>query len=245
MRVKTPPIRMSMDHIYWTFSAAAQCISALVAVLFTGYAIVHTLMETARERDDSLEEVHAALRESYHRRLTMLAALNTGAIIASLLVVYLNGATSSALGPTIIAVAAIDCFAVYGDLVFVVAIVNPRKFQKAAARALQRPRRAVADGTATAREFFNAFLHLERLVRDHLRAKGLYEQGRGGARMSFSFRQMVEALLQNERIDRSLFDELMSINSHRNLVFHGHVDRADPGMVRRAQAAAERIEKLA
>ena len=43
---------MNTDYIYWTFSAAAQSISALVAFLLTGYALVHTIMESARERDD-------------------------------------------------------------------------------------------------------------------------------------------------------------------------------------------------
>src|SRR5260221_10462109 len=67
------PLRMSVDYIYWTFSSAAQSISAFVAFLLTGYALVHSLMESARERDDTLEEVHAELRKSYHERLTFLA----------------------------------------------------------------------------------------------------------------------------------------------------------------------------
>ncbi len=45
------------DYIYWTFSAASQSIAALVALLLAGYALVHTLMEAAREKDDSLEEI--------------------------------------------------------------------------------------------------------------------------------------------------------------------------------------------
>ena len=60
---------MTNDNIYWLFSAAAQSISAFVAFLLTGYALVHTLMEAAREKDDTLEEIHAALSKKYHRRL--------------------------------------------------------------------------------------------------------------------------------------------------------------------------------
>jgi hypothetical protein len=32
----------SVDYIYWTFSSAAQSISAFAALLLTGYAIVHS-----------------------------------------------------------------------------------------------------------------------------------------------------------------------------------------------------------
>ena len=47
----------SVDYIYWTFSSAAQSVSAFAALLLTGYAIVHNLMDSVRERDDTLEEI--------------------------------------------------------------------------------------------------------------------------------------------------------------------------------------------
>ena len=62
--------------------------------------------------------------------------------------------------------------------------------------------------------------------------------------MSFSFRQMIESLLQNEVIGSPFFKELMEINKYRNLVFHGHVDEADSAMVDRTHAAAEQVESL-
>ena len=64
---------MNTDYIYWTFSSAAQSISAFIAFLLVGYALVHNLMEAARDRDDTLEDLHMALRLSYHKRLTVLA----------------------------------------------------------------------------------------------------------------------------------------------------------------------------
>lgn len=79
---------MSNDYIYWAFSAAAQSISAFVAFLLTGFALVHSIMESARASDDSLEEIHAALKVSHHRSLTTLAWLTGLAIILSLVVVY-------------------------------------------------------------------------------------------------------------------------------------------------------------
>lgn len=237
---------VSIDYIYWTFSAASQSIAAFVALLLAGYALVHTLMESARERDDTLEEVHTELRSTYHRRLRELALLTGTAVVLSLLIVYLNRPGDPPPPGALILVALIDLAAVAFGLGFVVSIVNPAKYQKAAEKVLQD--KTPPTGTSAksnASEFFDAFLHLERLVRDFLRARDLYVPSRGAPRMSYSFRQMIEALRQNEVVDRALFNELLELNRYRNLVFHGHLDQAEAEMVRRVREAATKFEAAA
>lgn len=235
---------MSTDYIYWTFSSAAQSISAFVAFLLTGYALVHSFMEAARDRDDSLDEIHSALRSSYHKQLTVLAWLTGAAIVLSLVVVYVNRPTAAVPGWALALVAALDLSAVIGGLAFVVSIVDPGKYQKAAEKVLEQKPVAVSGGVAPAAEFFEGFRHLEKLVRDYLRKRDLYVPNRGAPRMSYSFRQMIEALLQNEKIDREFLDELFEINKYRNLVFHGHVENADLAMLQRVRSAISRMERL-
>lgn len=235
---------MNSDYIYWTFSAASQSIAAFVALLFTGYALVHALMESDQEKDDSLEEVYSAARLTYHKRLTLLAWLTGAAVVLSLVVVYINRATAPAPGWLLLVVAAADVAAIAGGLAFVVFMVDPRKFQRAAKKVLAEAEAPISREEIPAADFFDAFRYLERLVRDYLRENDLYVPSRGVPRMSYSFRQMIEALLQNESIDRRFSDELMEINKYRNLVFHGHVDRADPRMLRKVQDATKRIESL-
>lgn len=237
---------MNNDFVFWTFSAASQSISAFVAFLLTGYALVHTLMESARERDDSLEEVHNQLKLAQHRWLTRLAHLTGAAIILSLVVVYLNRSNAAVSGWLQIFVAAIDLAAVVGGLWFVISIVDPRKYEKAAEKELKRELKAqiVSEQQTSSAEFFAAFLHLERLVREYLQSRDLYVPSRGAPRMSYSFRQMIEALLKNEKINQDFFADLMEINKYRNLVFHGHVDSASVSMVERVRAASRRMEVM-
>jgi len=231
---------MSTDYVYWTFSAAAQSVAAFVAFLLTGYAMVHSLMEAARDKDDSLEEIHAALRLTYHKRLTFLASLTGSAVVLSLLVVYVNRSNATAPGWLLTIASITNVSAVIGGLAFVVSIVDPRRYQNAAKKVLKQeaPRPKPPAEAPPAAEFFDAFRHLERLIRDYLRQQELYVPSRGAPRMSYSFRQMIEALLQNEKIDRRFFDELTEINKYRNLVFHGHIETADARMVARVRAAA-------
>lgn len=236
----SPP---SVDFIYWTFSAASQSVAAFVAFLLTGYALVHNLMESARERDDTLEEVHSTLRASYHKRLALLAWLTGTAIILSLVLVYMNRPTSPVNGWAVLFVAGVDIAAVVAGLYFVVTIVDPKKYQRAAKKAIDEDARPVS-GTTPSNAFFDAFLHLERLVRDYLRSRDLYVPSRGAPRMSYSFRQMLEALRINEKIDGEFYSELLEINKYRNLVFHGHVTQVDAGMVQRVKAATQTVELL-
>ena len=236
----------STDYVYWTFSAAAQSISAFVAFLLTGYALVHALMEAARERDDSLEEIHAALRFSYHRRMTGLAWLTGAAIVLSLGVVYFNRPSVEVPGWGLAIVAAVDLAAILGGLLFVISIVDPRKYQKTAEKVLEKVKVpiAIAGDVVPAREFFDEFRHLERVVRDYINKTDLYVSSRGAPRMPYSFRQMIEALSLSEKVDRKLFDELIDINKYRNLVFHGHLDDVSLDMLQRVRSAVEEIERL-
>ncbi len=237
---------MNNDHIYWAFSAAAQSIAAFVAFLLTGFALVHTFMEAAREKDDTLEEVHAALRQKYHARLALLAWVTGLAVVLSLVTVFVNRWEFPHKVWLLSASAAVDLVAIVGGLTFVVSIVNPAKYERAAAKELEDKKVELRlSGKATsATKFFEEFRQLERLIRDYLRDRELYVPSRGAARMSFSFRQMIEALLENGKIDAAMLQDLTEINRYRNLVFHGHVEKADDAMVERVRAAAARIKEL-
>ncbi|HYF21514.1 MAG TPA: hypothetical protein VEA40_26875, partial [Ramlibacter sp.] len=165
---------------------------------------------------------------------------------------YLNRPGAPVARGILVCVALVDLAAIAGGLLFVVFIVDPSKYQRAAAEELRHVKAAAASAeerrapepTAPSNDFFTAFLHLERLVRDYLRRNELYVPSRGAPRMSYSFRQMVEALRANERIDAPFYDELLEINKYRNLVFHGHVTVVDQRMVNRVRRASAVVENL-
>ncbi|MBU0477047.1 hypothetical protein KKC91_00545 [bacterium] len=235
---------MNNDHIYWLFSAAAQSISAFIAFLLTGYALVHTFMENAREKDDTLEEINAVIGQEYHTRLTLLVWITGLAIIFSLTTVFLNRWEFSSKISLMIITTVLDLIAIIGGMAFVVSIVNPSAYEKTATKILKEKKKELnlTDNIITSSKFFEKFLHLERLIREYLRDRKLYVPSRGVQRMSFSFRQMIEALLQNKKIDASFYEELLQINKYRNLVFHGHVKNADQTMVDRVRKVASHFE---
>lgn len=240
---------MNTDYIYWTFTAAAQCVATFVALLLTGYALVLTQIEAAREADDSLQELHAVLRASYHARLKGLAWLTAAAVVLSLFVVWDNRADQPASGWVMGLAALADLVAMVAGLAFVVTIIDPAKYQKAAERELEQQQHqqqaAHVPSTVTpAENLFRAFRQLERALREQLRRLDLPVGDRETGRYAGSVRQMATALLDNGSIGEELHAELLQLGKYRNLVYHGHVQQADTGMVERVVRAAARVRQL-
>lgn len=238
---------MNTDYIYWTFTAAAQCVSTFVALLLTGYALVLSQIEAARDRDDSLQEIHAALRKTYHARLTVLAWLTAIAVGMSLVVVWINRANEAAPTPLVITAALMDVVAMVAGLAFVVVIIDPDKYQKAAERELeQQAGLKPGQRLAPAVEFFRAFRKLERLLRERCRRlePDAEEAVEAALQASGTIRRMADLLLQGEHLSDELYAELMEINRYRNLLFHGDMKQADPAMVERVKQAGLKVRLL-
>ena len=235
----------SGEHIYWLFSSAAQCVSTCIAVLLTGYAIVITMMESARQKDDSLSEIHHALRSECHARLRLLALVTGGAITMNLLCVFFNEWAMDWAVWLVMATSAIDLVVVFWCLMFVLTIVDPKKYEKLAGKVLRKLQSAhhAKGEPASAAEFFNEFRVLERSVVELLRVTRQYEPGAigDGGHLLLSFREMVDLLIMTELISAADGKDLLELNKYRNLVFHGHVDEAERAMIEKTIAARTRI----
>jgi hypothetical protein len=230
----------NVDYIYWTFTAAAQSVAAFVGLLLAGYALVHSLMEAARERDETLDEIHASLRMRFHRWLTVLATLTCLAIVLSLVVVFTNRWEFPGKYAIVAVVGLIDVASVVCGLAFVVLTSHPSRYVATAERVLAQRNEGLSGEAVPVGKFFSVIARLERALRKALQAADLdippASNGRGP-----SFRQMADSLLQNERIDPELHRELMVISQYRNLVHHGHVTTADKTMLERVQVALKKI----
>jgi hypothetical protein len=232
----------NVDYIYWTFTAAAQSVAAFVGLLLAGYALVHSLMEAARERDETLDEIHGALRMRFHRWLTLLATLTCLAIVLSLVVVFTNKWEFP--GKYLLAglVGIIDIASIVCGLAFVVLTSHPSRYTFTAERVLaqRKPDLALSGEAVPVGKFFAVIARLERAMRKALQA-GDIELAPNPNGRSASIRQLADALLQNERIDADLHRELLVIGQYRNLVHHGHVTTADKTMLDRVLLVLKRV----
>jgi hypothetical protein len=238
---------VNTDFIYWTFSAAAQCVSTFVALLLTGYALVLSQIDSARDHDNSLEDIHDALRTVYHTRLTVLAWLTASSVGLSLLVVWLTRTNEPPSGLLMALAACMDALAIIAGLGFVVAIIDPRKFQKLAKRELEEQlAEEPTQETAPSAEFFKAFRKLERTLREQVTRRQEAHTAESTVTIaSANIRQLGDMLLQAENITEELNAELVKLNRYRNLLFHGHAKEADAKMIDRTRVAIGRVRQLA
>jgi hypothetical protein len=237
-------VNLDQQNIYWVFSSSAQSVSAFIAFLLTGYAFVHTVMESIQQRDDSLLEVHHELRRQYYFRLRVLSAVTGCAIVTSLVMVYFNGVEIAWKPGIAIGTATLNLLAIIGGLLFVLSIVDPDKYKKIALK-LAVEEHATTRETKTAQNatvFFDEFVRLERLVRAILEQRDVVAPR--DRRQFSSFRDAVILLYKNELIPRDLFDELLEISKYRNLVFHGQLHKVDERLIERVRNARAKLEQL-
>jgi hypothetical protein len=236
---------MNEDNYYWLFSAAAQAIAALIAFLMAGIALAFSMMDRLVEQDETLYEIADALKQRQHTQLTILAIATGIAILSSLLAVYLNPCPTFFRSAVRGTAALFDIGVVVGSIAFVASIVRPSRYTIAAQREYAVSQKTVEPvaGQEPSSVFFREFINLEQDIRAYLQRHDLYVPSRGMPRMSFSFRQMVDALYQNEHISKQLRDLLFEVNKFRNLLFHGHLEQVDEGVIKTLQRVKANWEK--
>jgi hypothetical protein len=234
------------ENYYWLFSSSAQTISAFVAFLITGYALVLNMMQNLEQKDDTYEEVNHQLKKDYYNKLIILAVITGLAILSSLWMVYLNGIKFSHKSWLFPLTAFLNVLAIIVGIIFVLSIINPNKYKIAAKEIIKedKNKESKSDSTVDQTIFMVEFIKLEKNIRDILQAKQLYVPYGNIPKMVYSFRQMAEALSQNELIGYYDFLELLKINKYRNLVFHGHLDKVDADMLGKIEKANDIINHI-
>ena len=192
-----------------------------------------TMMEAAQSRDETLEEIHDQLKLTYYKNIRALSVITGLAIVLSLFMVYLNGTSFHYKTWIFIVTTLINAIAIIGGILFVILIINPSRYKRAAEQVIQKEKsKFETTGTNVDQtDFMKEFINLEKQIREILQSKNLYIPYGNTPQMVFSFRQMINALYRNELISKSELTELLEINKFRNLVFHGHLDNVDKGMV--------------
>jgi len=237
---------MNDENIYWLFSSSAQAIATFVAFLLAGYTLVHAMMDSVQQRDDTLEEIHAALIRQYYRQIKSLAIITGAAVLGSLAMLYLNGFAWPYKAVIVTIAAALDIAAIAWGIAFVINIIDPDKYTNAAKRLIEEDAQAMdlVGKQEDSEDFFTLFERLEAAMRDALGQARLPDAADDRGGRASSFRRMLLELSQHERIDRSLFRQLMQIGRYRNLAYYGRVRSVDKAIVDQTRAALARIQAL-
>jgi len=168
-------------------------------------------MDSIQERDETVIPIHDALKRAYYKQIVILAILTGLSILFSLGMTYLNGIGLSWIGWLVGPGFLLNVIVIAGAIWLVTRIIDPDRYGKKATSLLEEEEKKLPErGKITTRsEFFNAYVDLEKTIRDFLGKQGLYELLTSRSRMNPSFRQMIEELVRAEIINYSVRSELL------------------------------------
>lgn len=211
-------MKVDQENFYWLFSSAAQSISAFVAFLLTGYALVLSVMDNLEGKDETLAEIHHKLKGDYYQRMRLLAGLTGVTVILSLGMVYLNGIQWSWKPFLYVLTLLLNVTVIIFGIYFVLSIINPNRYKTAAKELLKTEQRERPEtGKEVDKEIFiTDFTNLEKRLREKLNEKRIDLR-----RPNPPFQQMVEALYRSDLISREQAERMFRIGRFRNFVVHG------------------------
>lgn len=192
------------QNYYWLFSSSAQSISAFRAFLVAGYAIVLNVLDSLEDKDETRRDIHHQLKNIYYRKIVLLAIVTGFAVLSSLCMIFINGEDLSYKTTLYIIAALANAVAIILGLQFVLAMINPNRYKKAANEIIKEDKIAFPDSRhlVDQRAFITEFISLQKSIREALIKRNLYNPPDNPRRMTYSFRDMVEALFRNDLISR-------------------------------------------
>jgi hypothetical protein len=234
------------DSMFYFFSASAQSIATFVAFLLMGYTLVLSIMDKFEEKDETLGEIHHSLKIGYYDKIRDLSILTGSAIIFNLLMIFSHKIEFPLKYQIITGTILLDVASVVLGISFVTVIINPNKYKKIAEQIIESKTDGfrITGEKVNKADFFVKFVELEILVRnllDSVSAKMTATQ----QKPFLGFRQMSEILLYNELIGQDLYGKLLEVSRYRNLVFHGHLEEVDAGMVKMLEECLQQVGDIA
>jgi len=215
------------DNIYWLFSSSAQSIAAFIGFLAAGFFFVYDRIDKQLEKDETLEEIYADIKNQYYKRLRILFILTGLSIFLSLLIVYLNGFDLRMFGNILIfLVGLLNTLTIGWAIGFVIFIIDPNKVRHTVEKLIKEssdifdPQKGF---TLTRGQYIDKFIELEKTLRMLASKYEIVTDGQGRYRPFLPLGEIIRALYQREVIDRKQMANLIEVNKVRNLAAHGEI----------------------
>lgn len=227
-------------NVYWTFSSAAQSVAAFIGLLVAGYALTLNIMESELKRDDTLIDIHNALKRDYFRYFVILAVIAALSILSCLLVLYFHKVNPFINICAERMAALFTGISIVGGVFFVIIIINPLKYENKIKVMSEEVKPKGKGDRNNKNDFINEFIELEKDIRA-IYDKYVVSPRKNIEGKSVGLREMIEQLSAINKIGFGLYQELIIINRYRNLIVHGHVEDVDSHIVRNLKTLRKEI----
>lgn len=225
------------ENLFWLFSASAQSISTFVAFLIAGYTLYHSMMNELLNKRGSLIDIIAEERGEIFDRLKVLAFVTGASLLLNLSMLLMNGKHFSFQNAFVVITLLSTMATVIIGIWIVIYMIDPRRNEKTASRLLEQNLEFDQRGQLVEiSELFGIYIRVEGKI---MRLLELLSEEK---KMDLSFREGLDRLLYRGVLSKEQHRGFLILSQYRNLLFHGHIEKASVKMIQKASEAEELVD---
>jgi ABC-type multidrug transport system fused ATPase/permease subunit len=215
---------LNENQILYLFSTSAQVLAGVYGLTLTGFIFFRNELSREEFDDDSLTDAVDALKERYFKLLVFITLFSVFTLLISNFVISIESSKGSNMGTIFINVG--QASFVINLLVityFIFDVIAPKRIERAS-KNLQETFDPVSskEEKGSLEDFLTNFNQIEYILQKYGQAFQSEMSGfQPKSRRRISNVKLAQIILQAERIDNGLFDEIKRLITLRNSIVHG------------------------
>lgn len=242
MGIYSPVWILNENQILYLYSTSAQVLAGIYGLTLTGFVFFRNELSREEFDDDSLTEAIESLKERYFKLLLFVTALSIFTLLICNFIISIEGGGKSIFKIIIINVAQ-SSFVVNLITIayFIFDVIAPKRIEKASLK-LQQKFDPIDESVerGSLERFLKNFNQIEYILQKYgqaFQSESYNFQSKSQRRISNA--KLAQIILQAERIDYKLYNEIKRLITLRNSIVHG----AEPVVSSNMVSASEDILK--
>lgn len=243
-----PAFTLNENQILYLYSASAQVLAGIYGLTLTGFIFFRNELSREEFNDDSLVDAVNRLKFRYFEMLMFITALTITSLLLSNLVISIESEKNQSLIAVLMNITQVSYVVTLGCIAyFIFDVIAPDRI-KGASQDLQREVDPDLDNKrkGSLEEFLKNFNQVEYMLQEYGRKfqknyNVNYNYYNNIRKMSNP--RLAEVILQAEKIDNKLFDELRQLITLRNSIVHGASPTVSAEMVSKSSEVLHELSK--
>ncbi|EKB1953141.1 TPA: hypothetical protein NGT43_001379 [Vibrio parahaemolyticus] len=235
--VKAPLLSLNENQILYLYSTSAQVLAGIYGLTLTGFIFFRNELSREEFDDDTLTDAVERLKSRYFKLLIFITGQTLISLLLSNLVISIESDDNRLLVTLLMNVTQVSYVVNLGVIAyFIFDVIAPKRIERAS-RDLQKEVEPDLDKEAkgSLENFLKNFNQIEYILQKYGQAfQQDFNNKYSKHRRRMSNVRLAEVILQAEKIDPKLFDELRQLITLRNSIVHGASPTVSESMVNKS-----------
>jgi uncharacterized protein YutE (UPF0331/DUF86 family) len=240
-----PILTLNESQILYLFSTSAQVLAGVYGLTLTGFIFFRNELSREEFDDDSLTDAIESLKDRYFKLLVFITFFSIFTLLICNLAISSESKESS-LNVSLINIGQVSFFInLLVIAYFIFDVIAPKRIERAS-KNLQQKFDPIEENSekGSLEEFLTNFNQVEYILQKYGQAfqseLSLYQPK---ARRRISNAKLAQIILQAERIDNHLYEEIKRLITLRNSIVHGEEPVVSYKMVKSSREILEALSK--